>query len=214
MSYDAYDYNIDKYIQMLPSYLQNKGSLIYNEIRLAYDILNNYKNIWVDIWKHLDLDYMENQYFDWKLANPLLPDSDWPYNKLLEMLCKTYDINREHPVGVLNNRHLIRLLKVKLMGIGFDGTRKKLMAVIDSVFGNTGISIIPITSMNQPATATIYLIRPDNPVYFDDTDQALFEAGYYFLPILGIAYSFITVDSDALIYDYEEYDKNKKYDGN
>lgn len=226
MPYSKYDVDIKKFTDTLPDYLQTPGSYVMNTTRLYHDIMDNYKDIFVDLWKNLDLNHLESNYGLWVQRRTIEKgapydfredDQLWKYNQFLETLCKTYDIIREHPVGILSNRHMIRLLKVKIMGVNFDGTREKLDEILNSLFGQTSkIRFLTQTRNEAHASANVFLIVSGSDTSFDAIDTDLFENGYYFLPILGIVYDYRVVSSDALIYDYTKYDTNNgdtnKYD--
>lgn len=234
--FSKYDIDIQKYYDKLPSYLQTPGGIATGQIRLMYDIMNDYKNNMVDLWSRFDINLLLNEYLVWYL-NKITPiidggegltygvnftDADWKYTDLTEKLCKTYDIIREHPVEldpienpgegtVLRNSHMLRLLKIKTSGVGFDGTKEKLEEILGNIFtGN--IKYIIQTRNQEHAAANVVLIKPSNDLSFDDTDSALFAGGYYFLELLGITLTFLVVNSDSLVYDYTNYDDDKKYD--
>lgn len=211
--YSRYDIDIKKYKRLIPSYLQTPGSNIMNQLELMYDIMNNYKEHIVSIWERFDIDFLQSDYQTWKAANPALEDSEWKYTDLVEKICKTYDIIREHPVGLLTNKHMLRLLKVKIMGVGFDGSREKLEQILESLFGElSSVKYLVQTKNNEHASANVYMIVSTNDTSFDQTDTDLFEGGYYFLEILGIACTYNVIPSDTLVYDYTNYDDGNKYD--
>lgn len=215
--YSKYDLSLEKYQGKLPSYLQTPGSIIMNQIQLYYDIINSYKETLVDIWKHFDIDTLITEYFIWKDKNPLLEDSEWKYTDLVEKICKTYDIIREHPVDggtLLKNSHMLRLLKIRIMGVGFDGTREKLDLILNTLFpsgSNVEFAIKTRTEKGKHATADIYMIKATGALV-DDIDVALFEEGYYFLKLLGITLNFTAVPINTLVYDNTVYDTVNEYD--
>lgn len=215
--FSRYDINIQDYYGKLPSYLQTEGGNALGRIRLLYDIVNDYKNNMVDLWSKFDTDNLLGEYLVWKFNNPLLNDSEWKYTDLVEKLCKTYDIIREHPVGLLNNSHMLRLLKIKTMGVGFDGSKEKLEEILATLF-TSNIRYIVQTRNLYHAEANVFLIKSSEDLSFDATDQELFEQGYYFLQLLGITLFFEVVNDDTLVYDYTDYDatadggNDNKYD--
>lgn len=215
--YSKYDLSLEKYQGKLPNYLQTPGSIIMNQIQLYYDIMNLYKETLVDIWKHFDIDTLLTEYFVWREHNPTLDDSEWKYTDLVEKICKTYDIIREHPVGkgtILRNSHMLRLLKIKVMGVGFDGTREKLDLILNTLFpsgSNVEFAIKTTTEEGIHATANVYMIKATGALV-DDIDVALFNEGYYFLKLLGITLNFTTVSTDTLVYDNTVYDTVNEYD--
>jgi len=210
--YSRYDIDIAKYQALLPDYLQTPGSMIMNQLRLMYDIINNYKDVQVDIWEHFSIDKLQADYLGWKNNNPAVDDVNWKYTELVENLCGTYDIIREHPVGTLLNNHMLRLLKTKIMGVGFDGTREKLENILISLFGKTSsVQYLVQTRNTEHASANVFIIKSVDDLSFDATDTLLFEGGYYFLGLLGITFIYEVINSDALVYDYTNYDV-KKYD--
>lgn len=214
--YSKYLTSVDKYQNKLPSYLQTPGSIIMNTIRLYYDIMDGYRNTIINnVWKQLDINYLLNEYNSWRLANSLADDSDFPYTDFIEKLCRLYEINREHPVDggtVLRNSHMLRLLKTKISGIGFDGSREKLEELLENVVAGTNISYFVKTRNNSHAEADVYLVKSTSSSNFDSVDEALFNEGYYFLELLGITLNFDTVEKDRLVYDTTVYDTSK-YDG-
>lgn len=209
--YSKYELFLENYQGKLPYYLQTPGSTIMNQIQLYYDIMKEYKNSMVDLWRHFDLQETLSEYLLWKQANPSADDSEWKYTDLVEKLCKTYDIIREHPVGLLLNSHMLRLLKVKTMGVGFDGTKEKLEEILEAVFPSSGtITFLAqtVTNGSDHATANIYIIKSLSDTSFDATDEALFEGGYYFLKPLGITLNFDFINESTLVYDSTIYDDN------
>ena len=212
--YSKYDIDITKYQALLPDYLRTPGSMIMNQLRLMYDIINNYKDDQISIWEHFSIDKLQSDYLLWSAANPAGLDVDWQYTDLVEKLCGTYDVIREHPIGILRNSHMLRLLKVKVMGVGFDGTREKLEAILISLFGTLSSVkyLVQTRNVADHASANVFIIRSVDDASFDATDELLFEGGYYFLTILGITFSYAVIESDALVYDYTNYDDGKKYD--
>ena len=211
--YSRYDIDIDKYHKLIPDYLRTPGSIIMNQIQLFYDIINNYKGHMIDIWEHFSIDKLQSDYILWKTANPASDDIEWRYTDLVEKLCKTYDIIREHPVGILSNKHMLRLLKIKIMGVGFDGTREKLEEILNSLFGElSSVKYLVQTRNSEHASANVFIVKSLNDISFDITDESLFEGGYYFLELLGITLFYTVIQSDTLVYDYTNYDDGKKYD--
>lgn len=222
--FSKYDIDVEKYFGKLPSYLQTPGNNITGQIKLLYDIMNNYKNTIVDLWSSFDINFLLNQYLTWKSQNPLLSDSEWKYTELVEKICKTYDVIREHPVEldpigdpgvgtVLKNSHMLRLLNIKTMGVGFDGTRERLEEILRSIFPEN-IRYIVQTNNSSSANANVFLLKNPADTSFDEIDSALFTQGYYFLKLLGITLTPIVVATDALIYDLTIYDEDEnKYDG-
>ena len=217
--FSRYDINIQDYYNKLPNYLQTPGGNALGKIRLLYDIINDYKNNMVDLWSKFNTNELLAEYLVWKSNNPSLDDSEWKYTDLVEKICKTYDIIREHPVeldpigspGVgttLRNSHMLRLLKIKTMGVGFDGSKEKLEEILATLF--TGDIKYIVQTVNQShAEANIYLIKSASGDSFDQTDEALFAQGYYFLELLGITLNFSVVNTDTLVYDYTDYDINQ-----
>lgn len=211
--YSRYDIDIDKYHKLIPDYLRTPGSTIMNQIQMFYDIINNYKDHMIDIWEHFSIDRLQNDYVIWSIANPALDDSEWKYTDLVEKICKTYDVIREHPVGILTNKHMLRLLKIKIMGVGFDGTREKLEEILNSLFDeSSSVKYLLQTRNTEHASANVVLVTPSNVDIFDAIDEDLFEGGYYFLELLGIQFTYSVITSDTLVYDYTNYDDGKKYD--
>lgn len=211
--YSRYDIDINDFIRCFPDYLQTPGSYAMNVTQLFYDIMNSYKNTFVDLWDHLSIDNLEKDYLTWRQQNPTLNEEQWKYTILVEKLCKTYDIIREHPVGILTNKHMLRLLKIKIMGVGFDGTREKLETILESLFGKTSPVRFLVQTRNEThAAANVFLIKSNNDISFDQTDEDLFNGGYYFLELLGITLVYDVIPYDALVYDYTNYDDGKKYD--
>ena len=213
--FSKYDIDIKKYKSLFPYYLQNPGSYAMNETKLYYDIMNNYKNQIIEFWKMLDTDTLERNYMEALRNNPSLNDADYKYTYIIENLCKTYDIIREHNVGKLTNKHLIRLLKLKTAGINYDGTKEKLEEILNNIFEN--MNFLFLTDNMSHARAKVYLIKPEDNLLFDDIDKDLFESGYYFLEILGIELEFGVIDAETLVYDYTRYadepsDPDTKYD--
>lgn len=215
-NYNKYLFDLNKYQNKLPSYLQTPGSIIMNTIRLYYDIMDGYQNTIINnLWRQLNIDYLLNEYNSWSQKNPSADDSEFPYTNIIEKLCILYEINREHPVDggtVLKNSHMLRLLKIKILGIGFDGSREKLEELLSNIVFGTGLSFFVKTKHTDHATADVYLIRSSSQSNFDSTDEALFNEGYYFLELLGITLNFDTIEKDDLIYDTTIYDTSK-YDG-
>jgi hypothetical protein len=219
--FSKYDIDVEKYFGKLPSYLQTPGNNITGQIKLLYDIMNNYKNTIVDLWSSFDINFLLNQYLTWRSQNPLLSDSKWKYTDLVEKICKTYDVIREHPEGLLRNSHMLRLLNIKTMGVGFDGTRERLEEILRSIFPEN-IRYIVQTDNSNSANANVFLLRNPADTSFDDIDAALFTQGYYFLKLLGITLTPLLVATDALIYDLTIYNGGSidvddedanKYDG-
>jgi hypothetical protein len=219
--FSKYDIDVEKYFGKLPSYLQTPGNNITGQIKLLYDIMNNYKNTIVDLWSSFDINFLLNQYLTWRSQNPLLSDSEWPYTDLVEKICKTYDVIREHPEGLLRNSHMLRLLNIKTMGVGFDGTRERLEEILRSIFPEN-IRYIVETNNSISANANVFLLKNPADTSFDEIDSALFTQGYYFLKLLGITLTPIVVATDALIYDLTIYNggsddvdeqEANKYDG-
>jgi len=182
--------------------------------------VNGYKNQFVNLWRALSIDKLLLEYFIWK-DNPLnINDEDWPYTDLVEKICKSYDITREHPINsdaddVLKNSHMLRLLKIKTMGVGFDGSKEKLEEILETLFPSDGAQryvVKTLTTGVDHAAAVVYLIKAADDSKFDATDVELFEGGYYFLKLLGITLTFEFRNRDALLYDNTGYDTNK-YDG-
>ena len=208
-NFSKYDLLLENYQSKLPYYLQTPGSIIMNQIRLFYDIINEYKNVVVDLWTHFDIDILLSSYFLWRENNPGEDDSEWKYTDMVEKLCKTYDIIREHPVGLLKNSHMLRLLKIRIMGVGFDGTKEKLEEILEAVFPSNGsISFLTQTDTTgtKHATAKVYLIKAGGYTNYDITDEVLFENGYYFLKLLGITLTFEAINEASLVYDSTIYD--------
>lgn len=197
-----YTYDLKDYTKAYPDYLRNPGNDLMLITELYYDIMNNYKDQIITFWKHLDLNTLESSYIRW-LRNDPLPGEKWQFTELVEGLCKTYGITREHPVGRLNERHLIRLLKIKTSGISFDGTRKRIEEIYENIFPN--MNFLFISNNSVAASANIYLFKSDSILEFDEIDEALFKNGYYFIDILGISFEFYTVNRGSLIYDYTNY---------
>jgi len=217
--FSKYDIDVEKYFGKLPSYLQTPGNNITGQIKLLYDIMNNYKNTIVDLWSSFDINFLLNQYLTWKSQNPLSSDSEWKYTDLVEKICKTYDVIREHPEGLLRNSHMLRLLNIKTMGVGFDGTRERLEEILRSIFPEN-IRYIVQTNNSNSANANVFLLKNPADTSFDEIDSALFANGYYFLKLLGITLNPIIVATDALIYDLTIYNGGavddeaaNKYDG-
>jgi hypothetical protein len=217
--FSKYDIDVEKYFGKLPSYLQTPGNNITGQIKLLYDIMNNYKNTIVDLWSSFDINFLLNQYLTWKSQNPLSSDSEWKYTDLVEKICKTYDVIREHPEGLLRNSHMLRLLNIKTMGVGFDGTRERLEEILRSIFPEN-IRYIVQTNNSNSANANVFLLKNPADTSFDEIDAALFTKGYYFLKLLGITLTPILVATDALIYDLTIYNGGSvddedanKYDG-
>jgi hypothetical protein len=219
--FSKYDIDVEKYFGKLPSYLQTPGNNITGQIKLLYDIMNNYKNTIVDLWSSFDINFLLNQYLTWRSQNPLLSDSEWKYTELVEKICKTYDVIREHPEGLLRNSHMLRLLNIKTMGVGFDGTRERLEEILRSIFPEN-IRYIVETNNSSSANANVFLLKNPADTSFDEIDSALFTQGYYFLKLLGITLTPIVVATDALIYDLTIYNGGSddvddedanKYDG-
>jgi len=222
--FSKYDLDLQKYYDKLPSYIQTPGGLATGQIRLLFDIMNDYKNNMVDLWSKFNINTLLNEYLVWylnKINNSEVygidfTDADWKYTDLVEKLCKSYDIIREHPVEldpignpgvgtILRNSHMLRLLKVKVSGVGFDGTKEKLEEILGNIF--TGNLRYIVQTVNQEhAEANIWLIKPSTDLSFDDTDSALFESAYYFLELLGITLNFDVINTDTLVYDYTKYD--------
>ena len=213
--YSKYDVILENYQRKLPHYLQTPGSIIMNQIQLYYDIMKEYKDLMVDMWTHFDLQLLLAEYLLWRNNNPTLDDSEWKYTDLVEKLCKSYDIIREHPVGVLRNSHMLRLLKVKTLGVNFDGSKEKLEELLEAVFPRSGsIKFLAKTATNgiDHATADVYLIKSATDASFDTIDGDLFEGGYYFLRLLGITLRFLILDEDTLLYDNTSYDDSTEDD--
>lgn len=218
--FSRYDIDIKDYYKKLPNYLQTPGGNALGKIRLLYDIVYDYKNNMVDLWSKFNTDNLLAEYLVWKSNNPSLDDSEWKYTDLVEKFCKTYDIIREHPVAngtTLRNSHMLRLLKIKTMGVGFDGSKEKLEEILATLFTST-IRYIVQTVNQSHAEANIFLIKSASDASFDQTDEDLFDEGYYFLELLGITLNFSVVDTDTLVYDYTDYDSiadggnDNKYD--
>ncbi len=220
MGFSKYELYLNDYQSKLPDYLQTPGSIIMNQIQLYYDIIKEYKDIMVDIWAHFDLTSTLTEYLKWRKDNPLLDDSEWKYTDLVEKLCKSYDIIREHPEGVLLNSHMLRLLKIRTMGVGFNGTKEKLEEILESVFPSSGtvkFLVQTVTNGIDHATANVYLIRSTSDTSIDDIDILLFENGYYFLNLMGITLNFDVLNEDTLVYDstiYDDGDNNNINDVN
>lgn len=229
-NFSLYEKTLKQYQSKLPDYLQTPGSIIMNQIRLYYDIMETYKTTIKNMWSHFNVELLLDEYYEWRILNPSADDSEWKYTDLIEKLCKTYDIIREHPVEldpienqgvgtVLKNSHMLRLLKIKVMGVGFDGSREKLEEIYNTLFPTGGtITFIFQTlhkdSANNPlhATARIIVSKPSSILLFDDVDVALFNGGYYFPNLLGITIEPYIITSTTLFYDLTNYDDDKKYD--
>lgn len=219
MSYERYKYDIKDLIDKFPDYLQTPGSTTMIQVKMFHEILELFQAQTFTMWDKLSISNMEEEYLTWSLSNPDLDDSKWKYTDMLERLCKTYDIIREHPVGRLRNSHMIRLLKVKIMGVGFDGSREKLDDILNSLFDErSNIQYLTMTVNSSHAEADIVLIKSKNTSAFDEIDDALFTGGYYFLDLLGVKFNYSVEDIDSLVYDYTDYDDKlvvgdgKKYD--
>jgi len=210
--FSRYDIDIKKYQRLLPDYLSTPGAMIMNQLRLMYDIINNYKDDQVSIWEHFSVDNLQNDYLIWRQQNPGVEDVEWKFTDMVEKVCATYDVIREHPVGTLRNSHMLRILKTKIMGVGFDGSREKLEINLKSLFASTSsLGYLVQTRNTEHASANVYIVKSENDLSFDATDELLFEGGYYFLQILGITLFYEVIPNDTLVYDYTVYD-TKKYD--
>jgi hypothetical protein len=210
--FSSYLTDINTYIDKYPDYLKTPGSIVLNQIQLLYDIFGEFQEQIFDMWQHTSIDFLFSEYLFWK-SNPSNTDDNlWKYNDMLEKLCKTFDITREHPVGQLTNRHMLRLLKIKISGVGFDGTKESLNRIVQSLFQNTTITFLGQTDNTKHASANVYVIKNPDDTGFDATDTLLFEGGYYFLELLGITYDFDVINSNSLIYDINDYDNGNKYD--
>lgn len=223
--FSKYDYKLKDYEELFPDYLQSPGSYTMHLTRLKYDLMNNFKNVIIDFWSKLDSNNLEEDYIIWRRNNPDLDENLWPYAEMTSNICKTYGIRREHEVGLLTFKHMLRLLKVKKAGVGFDGTRESLNNLLKELLPGITFVASTLTSLkgdpsvgHVPATADVHLIRPENDsTFFDDIDERLFEGGFYFLNILGINFRFEIRDSTDLLYDYTKYaddpsDPETRYD--
>ena len=210
--FSSYITDIANYVNKYPDYLRTPGSHVLNQVQLFYDIFQNFQEEIFEMWNHMSIDYMYSQYLLWRNQNPSASDSEWPYTDMLEKLCRSFDITREHPVGELNNIHMLRLLKVKISGVGFDGTKESLNTIITSLFQGSTITFIGQTDNEKHASAKVYVVKNPTDILFDEIDELLFEGGYYFLEILGITYEFDVLESGVLIYDINNYDNGNKYD--
>lgn len=211
MDFSKYYKRLETYQGKLPTYLQTPGSIIMNQIQLFYDIMEGYKQVVIEnLWQNLNIDFLLSEYFSWRDKNPTADDDlDWEYTDLVEKICKTYDVIREHPVGLLRSSHMLRLLKIKSMGVGFDGTKEKLEEILEAVFpadGSIKFVTQTITNETDHATAKVYLIKAGGYTNFDTLDEDLFEGGYYFLKLLGIKFVFEIINEASLVYDSTIYD--------
>lgn len=119
----------------------------------------------------------------------------------------------------LKDHHLIRLVRTKVWGVGFDGTRESLIRNISTTLGSssgesTGLKIIIANHPEYEASVRAQIIYDDRASW-DDVDTLLWNSGLYLNPTLGIEYSLEALHSRALIYDSGsgKYDDEKVYDG-
>ena len=228
MPFTEYDIPKNKYSRLLPAYLQNEGTNMMNITRLYYDIINNYKERAVELWKLFDIDSLENEYITWKKANPALNDSEWMYTDFLEKICKSYQVTREYysyyainealETGsiLLNNLHMLRLLKIKRATVGYDGTREALETMLARTLNNKYRSVADPeikfvlqtrTNVNDHASLNVYIIKPAvQSILWTTYDDYLTYDNQYFVALLGIAVECEPIDSDALVYDVNSYD--------
>lgn len=234
MPYSEYDIPKTKYSRLLPAYLQNEGTNIMNIARLYYDIINNYKERAIEFWKLFDIDSLENEYITWKKANPALNDSEWMYTDFLEKICKSYQVTREYysfyaidnllETGsiLLNNLHMLRLLKIKRATVGYDGTRESLEAMLSRTLNNKyrassdpeiKFVLQTQTNLNDHASLNVLIIKPAvESILWTTYDDYLTYDNQYFVQLLGIAVVCEPIDSDALVYDVSNtYDADKEY---
>jgi len=237
--FSEYEISKTKYSRLLPAYLQNEGTSLMNRARLQYDLINNYKNRIVEFWSLFDIDWLENQYVTWKKDNPTAEDDQWIYTGFVEKICKTYQVTREYysfyatntidPVTevpyeegsiLLNNLHMLRLLKIKRAAVGYDGTREALEALLARTLnnryrgsGDPEIKFVlqTLTDKNYHATLNVFIIKPGvETVLWTEYDDYLTYDNQYFVSLLGVAAICTPLDSDALIFDTEnQYDTNK-----
>lgn len=195
--------------------------------------LNNstgtYIRFGTDDYRHEDdveVEYTADTEHPYYIYNGAAVDEEWKYTDLVEKICKTYDIIREHDViidsvttsMILKNSHMIRLLQIKTMGVGFDGTREKLEELLEALFPKEISSYIYLLqtinntgTAAEHATANVYLIKTLGDLSMDGVDEGLFLNGEYFLNLLGITLNFDVINRSTLIYDYTSYD-NYDYD--
>jgi len=231
--FSEYDIPKIKYSRLLPAYLQNEGTSLMNRVRLHYDIINNYKNRIVEFWKLFDIDALENEYINWKKANLLVDDAEWIYTDFLEKICKSYQVTREYysfyavdqalETGsiLLNNLHLLRLLKIKRATVGFDGTREALESMLSRTLNNKYRSVSDPeikfvlqtrTNQNDHASLNVYIIKPAvQSILWTTYDDYLTYDNQYFVALLGIAVECEPIDSAALVYDVNAYDDTQEY---
>ena len=227
-NYDAYAISKEKYKRLFASYLQTEGTQLMNKVRLQYDLINNYKEQIIEMWKLFDIDYLENLYITWKRANPTSEDSEWKYTEFLENICKSFQITREYysyyaiTEGLattnllLNNLHMIRRLKIRRAAVGFDGTRESLVEILRNSLNNRYSSeanaeikfiLRTVTEVGKHAVLQVYIMKPaSDDVIWNEYDDYLVYDGEYFVQLLGIEAICEPLTSDTLVYDLSNFD--------
>lgn len=240
--FSYYDIPPAKYKRLFAAYLQTDGTQVMNNVQLYYDVINNYKNKAVEFWRLFDIDYLEDLYVKWKESTKVngvyLDDNEWIFTGFVENICKSYQITREyysiwakHTINVatglpweegsvlLNNLHMLRLLKIRRAAIGFDGSRESLAALLNNTLNNrfrndteNEIRFVMQTQTNAiyHAQLQVYIIRPESAnILWTAYDDYLVQDGEYFVQLLGISVEFEVINSDTLVYDVNKYDENE-----
>lgn len=231
--FSTYDIPVEKYKKMIASYLQNDGTQLMNKVLFRYQLINNYKNKLVEFWSLFDIDWLENEYINWKRANPAVDDSEWIYTDFLEKICKSYQITREYYSYyaiaealettniLLNNLNMIRLLKMKRAAIGFNGSREGLVEILSKSLNNRysndanaeiNFVLRTVTEVGNHASLQVYIIKPStaaSDIVWTDYDLYLAKDNQYFVQLLGITTEFEVIDTDTLVFDISDYDTEK-----
>lgn len=239
-AFDEYRDNFltDYFYQYLPGYLLTEGTTLYNEMKVFWDLMNNTRETWITrMMSPLNIKNLLNSYYAWinadgdrrdnYLANIYSEDSQFEHYLLITSACSLYGITPIHEVGALSLAHMLRLLVFKTRSRLFDGSKRRLLEIYDTLqFSNdmrfriqtdTGADVAGFPGSSARCFYRLY--KPGDlgtaTVYFNDTDDDLFNGGYYNIEILGIVYSYEILDNNALIYDNIElsYDEENEYDG-
>lgn len=241
-AFDEYRDNFltDYFYRYLPGYLLNEGTTLYNEMKMYWDFMNNTRETWIErVMKPINIPALLNSYLAWIAADPTRSanyillnydhgqDKQFSEYELIIKMCSLYGIERVHKVGALSLAHMLRLLIFKSRMRLFDGSKRRLLEVYKDINLGQDMTFLIQTQTGEitgadagePATCKYYLLKSAGLVvpniYFSNTDQALFDGGYYNIEILGIVYEYLIQSTDTLIYDNTnmKYDDIYTYDG-
>lgn len=212
----------DYYVKKLPLYLQNSYGFI-EHYRIWYDLMiandSKYTGI-VPIAETIlyllnifDKDYLDNivAMGDAEIPTDLTNPQD-KYGRQSDILDKigalfgitrnftcTYLLNNvtQSKQVSLNNYDFLILIKVTMVKSYFDGTYEQWQSMYDDI----GFTVVPVSSVDDPATCIVYLIQTESTQYSEDI-LALFLSELLFIESVGIRYIPTIVDiANLLIWD-------------